>query len=149
MALAAASPQSTFPIVEIAESKWDAHKNDCSGFVRAVALAVGVPMTGLANAMVDNWNADPSWTKLGNDPAKAGQLAAQGYLVVAGKKEAGHGHVVVIVPGEGQHKTAMGYWGRLGGVGAKNKGLNFAWKRAELADVEYFAKPVPNLRAKP
>ena len=91
-----------------------AAKNDCSGFVRAVALAVGV-----------------------------------GYLVVAGKKEAGHGHVVIIVPGEGPHKTAMGYWGRLGGIGFKNKGLDFAWKRADLADVQYFAKPVPNLRAKP
>ena len=105
----AAKPQSTFPIFGIAESRWDAHKNDCSGFVRAVALAAGVPLGGLANTMVDNWNSDPSWTKLGNDPAKASQLAAQGYLVVAGKKEAGHGHVVVIVPGEGPHKTAMGY----------------------------------------
>ena len=145
----AASPQSSFPIFGIAESKWDAHKNDCSGFVRAVALAVGVPLSGLANVMVDDWNADPSWTKLGNDPAKASQLAAQGYLVVAGKKEAGHGHVVVIVPGEGLHKMAMGYWGRLGSIGFKNKGLNFAWKRVDLADVQYFAKPVPSLRAKP
>lgn len=76
-------------------------------------------------------------------------MAADGYLVVAGKKEAGHGHVVVIVPGTGPNKFAMGYWGRLGGVGFKNKSLNFAWKHADLATVQYFARPSPNLKAAP
>ncbi len=57
--------------------------------------------------------------------------------------------VMVMVPGDEPHKTARGHWERLGGIGFKNKGLNFAWKRADLAGVEYFVKPVPSLRAKP
>ncbi len=90
--------------------------------------------------MADNRNTDPGWTKLGNDPAKVGRVAARGYLMVAGKKEAGHRHVVAIVPGEGPHETAMGYWGRLDGVGFKTKELSCAWKRADLANVQHFAR---------
>lgn len=65
--------------------------------------------------------------------------------MVAGKKESGHGHVVIVVPGRGTHGEAMGYWGRLGGVGYKDKGLNFAWKHSDLAEVEYFAHVAPSL----
>lgn len=135
-----------YPIVAIAERNWDAHKSDCSGFVRAVAQAAGVPLGGLANHLVDYWNADPGWLKLGNDSRRASTLAAQGYLVVAGRKEAGHGHVVIIVPGRDTYGNAIGYWGRLGGVGFKDKGLNFAWKHADLKTVQYFAMPAPSLK---
>ncbi|GBQ93920.1 hypothetical protein AA23498_1873 [Acetobacter nitrogenifigens DSM 23921 = NBRC 105050] len=138
-----------YPIIAIAEKRWEAHKSDCSGFVRAVAKDLGVPMTGLANQLVDAWRQDGMWTKLNHDHARASLLSAQGYLVVAGLQESGHGHVVIVIPGKSNHGDAMGYWGRLGGTGYKNKGLNFAWKRADLKNVEYFARFVPALAMKP
>lgn len=140
--------EATYPIYAIAETNWDAHKSDCSGFVRAVAQAAGVPLGGIANHLVDYWNSEPGWIKLGNDHKMASQMAAQGYLVVAGKKEVGHGHVVVIVPSMEPHGNAMGYWGRLGGIGFKNKALNYAWKHKDLATVQYFATPVATLKAR-
>lgn len=82
---------------------------------------MAVPLHGRASATVNNGDADPGWTKLGSDPAKASQMVAQGQLVVTGKKEAGHQRVVVVTPGEGPHQMAIGYWRRLGGVGFKNK----------------------------
>ncbi len=138
-----------YPVFALAEASWPAHKSDCSGFVRAVALAARIPLSGLANHLVDTWNSDPAWIKLGSDVAQASRLSEQGYLVVAGRKEPNHGHVVVIVPGRDAHGDAMGYWGRLGGIGEKDNGLNFAWKRADLAGVQYFATSAPGLRAKP
>ncbi len=127
----ATSPRGSFPIFGIVKSEWGIHRNDCSGFVRAVALDMAVPLHGRASATVNNGDADPGWTKLGSDPAKASQMVAQGQFVVAGKKEVGHQRVVVVTPGEGPHQMAIGYWRRLGGVGFKNKnkGLDFAWTR--------------------
>lgn len=136
-----------YPIFAITEQEWEARKSDCSGFVRAVAHDAGIPLNGLANHLVDEWNIDPTWIKLGHDYLRASEMAAHGYLVVAGKKEEGHGHVVIVVPSR-PHGVAMGYWGRLGGVGFRNKGLNFARRHADLATVEYFARSAPNLEPK-
>jgi cell wall-associated NlpC family hydrolase len=113
-----------YPIFLLAEQNWDAHKSDCSGYVRAVAADLGIPLHGFANQLVDYWSRSPSWVTLGNDAARASELAAQGYFVVAGKKEKeGHGHVVIIVPGRSSQGDAMGYWGTLGRIGHKNTGI--------------------------
>ena len=96
-----------FPIFAVAEKDWAAHKGDCSGYVRAVGADVGVQMAGLANDLVDFWNQDPGWIKLGNDALKATLMSGQGYLVVGGKKEARHGHVVIVVPGESARHDAV------------------------------------------
>ncbi len=130
------------PVIAAAEREWSSHRSDCSGFVRAVAQDLGIPLGGLANHLVDMWNSDPGWIKLGHDHQRASLLAAQGYLVVAGRKETAHGHVVIIVPGTSAHGDAVGYWGRLGGIGEKHKGLGFAWKRSDLSTVQYFAIPI-------
>ena len=106
-------------------------------------------LSGNANQLVDSWESDPAWINLGHDHLRASQMSEQGYLVVAGEKEEGHGHVVIIVPGQGSHGQAMGYRGRLGGIGDKNKGLNFAWRHSALENVEYFARPASALAAKP
>ncbi len=123
-------------VVATCESKWDAHKNDCSGFVKAVAAALGITLTGLANDIVDQIKKAP-WT-LAKDGVEAKQKAEAGMFVVAGRKEAGHGHVVVITPGGLAHgKYPTGYWGRLGGTGKKNATLNWAWPKDELDSIVY------------
>jgi hypothetical protein len=45
-------------VIEAAAKKaWPSWKNDCSGFVRAVASDLGIAIAGNANAMVDVMNA--------------------------------------------------------------------------------------------
>ncbi len=136
-----------YPIFALAEASWDANKTDCSGFVRAVALAAGVPLGGMANNLVDYWNAAPGWIKLGNKSFLASQMAEQGYLVVAGEKHTPHGHVVVVVPGS-EHGHAMGYWGQLHRIGLRDASLSKAWRPADLKKVQYFAFPVRTLKAR-
>src|ERR1700693_1601342 len=46
-----------------------------------------------------------------------------------------HGHVVVVVAGQplAHGKYPFAYWGRLGGGGAKDKTVNWAWARRLIA----------------
>jgi hypothetical protein len=140
-------------IIEICEGSWDAHKSDCSGFVKAVTGALGVSTFAPdddADSIVDKLGAAGDWIALpsGNGSAAKAQ-ADTGLLVVAGLKGAGqvppvpHGHVVVVVTGpldptHGKYPTA--YWGRLGGLGAKAETINYAWQAADRDQVGYFAK---------
>jgi hypothetical protein len=140
-------------IIAVCEANWEAHKSDCSGFVKAVSSALGVTTfhpDDNADSIVDKLRAGNDWTALGvgKGPAAKAQADA-GLLVVAGLKGAEqvqpdpHGHVVVVVTGpldptHGQYPFA--YWGRLGGVGAKNQSINFAWRAGDRDKVGYFAK---------
>src|SRR6516164_2166078 len=109
-------PPPPSPIAAVCEADWDAHKNDCSGFVKAVATDLGIVLTGMANDIVDEIASAP-WTSLNSDGVAAKQKAEAGFFVVAGLKDTPHGHVVVITPGPLAHdKYPTGYWGRLGGV---------------------------------
>ncbi|MDI3262572.1 MAG: hypothetical protein QJR11_07160 [Fulvimonas sp.] len=124
------------------EKHWDRWKGDCSGFVRAVAGELGVPLTGTANAMVDAMARQGGvWQSLGHDGMQATRYANQGFFVVAGLKSTAHGHVAVIVP-SASAGYPFGYWGRLGGVGRKNTAINWAWNHQDLPRVEYFARQV-------
>ena len=62
----------------------------------------------LANDMIDYWNNNPlMWDSITMSEAQS--LANQGYFVVAGwKNDDGHGHVVVVVPGEEQYSSKWG-----------------------------------------
>jgi hypothetical protein len=120
-------------VVAACEKQWDNHKADCSGFARAVAADLGVPLAGLANQIVDfvteNW-----WSI--TDGVEAADWAEAGYFVIGGLKESGHGHVVVVVPGplnRGKYPTA--YWGRLNSVGKKAETINWAWRASDLPKV--------------
>ncbi len=121
---------------------------NCSGYVRTVALDLGEYMPPLdANEMVKYLASNPSWEQLGNNDQMASSLAAQGYLVIAGKAEAhDHEHVVVIIPRRaGQY--ARGYWGSLKGVrySWQAKGIDWAWTGEELHQVQFFAIRLPTL----
>jgi hypothetical protein len=122
-------------VIAACESNWEAHKSDCSGFVKAVAGDLGLVMTGMANDIVDNIQLAP-WKVVGSGPAASGM--AQTGFVVAGLKETGHGHVVVVVPGPlNRDKYPSAYWGRLGSVGMKDTTINWAWNALDRDRVIY------------
>ncbi len=123
-------------VVSTCEEKWDAHKCDCSGFVKAVASELGITLNGMANDIVDEIQGEP-WVVIQNG-LEARQKAEDGLFVVAGMKEAGHGHVVVITPGPLAHdRYPTGYWGRLGSVGKKDSTINWAWNEQDRDHLVY------------
>jgi hypothetical protein len=132
-------------VKETCEACFDAHANDCSGFARAVANQLGVQLQGLANEIVDTIRGGNGWTPL-RDGAAAANSAAAGKLVIGGLKGSeqtepdAHGHVVVVVAGplDPTHNAyPKAYWGRLGGVGAKNQWTNWAWRAGDRDRVSY------------
>ena len=153
----------TFPIFKFAEKEWDANKSNCSGYIKAVAADLGIVLAGQANDLIDFWTAHSPWINLGHDAKRASTLAASGYFVVAGEKDRPNGHVVLIVPGWSANGHPMGYWGRLNGIGMKNKSISLAWisdsmwnkpavmkqhphpkgTPSPLDNVLYFALPLP------
>jgi hypothetical protein len=81
---------------------------------------------------------------VGGDAAAAS--AAAGNFVVAGlrgdeqARPDSHGHVAVVVSGpcnRGLYPTA--YWGKLGGEGANEKTINWAWNEEDRDKVTYAA----------
>jgi hypothetical protein len=131
------------PVTQACEACFDEHKSDCSGFARAVAEQVGVTLTGLADQIVDTIRGGGDWRPLADGVAAAAS-AHNGKLVIAGLKGSEqtnpdpHGHVVVVVDGplaRGTYPSA--YWGKLGGVGAKDQTINFAWNAGDRDRVSY------------
>jgi hypothetical protein len=134
-------------IVAACEAEWPAFSDDCSGFVRHVAGRLGITLTGLANAIVNEIR-QGDWHPL-QDGRAAKAAADAGQLVIGGLRgdEQGnpeeHGHVVVVVSGPLAHNAyPSAYWGRLGGVGAKDQTVNFAWRAGDRDRVHYAAKPI-------
>jgi hypothetical protein len=143
-------PDGALPIPTICAEIFSANANNCqtncSGYLKQVAgkLAVALP-DQQANELVDALSTISGWQQLGNDARKASDLAGQGCFVVAGLKEAGHGHVAVVVPGWATQGFPIGYWGSLKGAAyaGANKSLTWAWTRPDLALVKYFALARP------
>ncbi len=140
-------------IFEIAEKAFTPRNQiNCSGYVRDVINLAGdwVPDED-ANHLIQYMQTSPSWTDLGNDDVRASELAGQHYLVIAGLlNKHGHGHVVLIVPGR-ENGYAKGYWGSLNNAheAYENAGIDHAFTRAELPEVQYFAIPVGSLKPSP
>jgi len=131
---------------EVFTANADNCQANCSGYLKQVAAKLAVPLPDeQANELVDALATIAGWQQLGNDARSASDFAGQGYFVVAGLKEAGHGHVAVVVPGWAPQGFPMGYWGSLKGVASAgaNKSLTLAWTRPDLALVSYFALPMP------
>jgi len=131
-------------VVDACEKYWEDYKDDCSGFVKAVAADVGVRLMGLqANDIVDEMLSSIWWRKL-EDGSDANRWAGDGFFVLAGLKKDPNGHVVVIVPGAlsgGKYPT--GYWGSLGGVGKKAQTINWSWNTTDRDKVKYACALVP------
>ena len=93
-----------YPVHDIDEGRWFAHKPDCSGFTRAVAADAGVGLMGNANQQIDHMQKGGGWIALSHDTARASRMSGQGYLVIGG-----------VVPGT-DHGRVKGYGGRWGDV---------------------------------
>jgi hypothetical protein len=122
-------------VVAACKKHWETHKNDCSGFAKAVATELGVALTGQANDIVDQIQASP-WQTLasGQDAADKTDSA----LVVGGLKANPNGHVVVVVPGElNRGKYPVAYWGKLGAEGKQATTVNWAWDATDRDKVVY------------
>jgi hypothetical protein len=133
------------PVREACEAYFEAHKNDGTGFARAVASNFDVQLPGVADQIVETLRTGPGWTPLPNGIAAA-QCAKEGKLVIGGLKGAEklhpdpHGHVVVVVAGPlGHDAYPSAYWGGHGGTGARNKTINWAWTTEDRDQVSYVA----------
>ena len=134
-------------IIDACEEVFDDNSDDCNKFAKAVSAKFGVPLTGNADAIVDQIQG-AGWTSLA-DGVEAKAKADDGWLVIGGLKgadenpPADHGHVVIVVSGPLAHdKYPTAYWGRLGGGGEKNQTVNYAWKQANCDNVVYAARSV-------
>lgn len=142
-------------IIDSCEANFEANKNDCSAFVKAVAIKFSVNLTGQADSIVDQIRGD-GWTQLEHDRVKAKEKADNGWLVIAGLKAVDtvptppattvtHGHVVVVVSGEldsSHEKYPTAYWGSSNGGGKKKETINWAWNTKSRDKVYYAAKQV-------
>jgi hypothetical protein len=136
-------------VIAACKACYAANKGDCSGFARAVAAQVGVPLVGIADEIVDTLRTSAEWTPLANGIAAA-QSAKDGKLVMAGLKGAeqavpnAHGHIVVVVDGPLAHDAyPTAYWGSLGGQPGNNQTLNWAWTAADRDHVSYAEQALP------
>lgn len=133
-------------VIHCCETHWQKHKSDCSGFVKAVANDLSIPLSGNADDITDYLLGLPTQT---TDGATASRWAAQDNLVIAGLKGSEHlpprqhGHVVIVVPGELAHgKYPVAYWGTLGSEGKKRTPLNWAWNHNDRDRLVFAAIPL-------
>lgn len=142
-------------IINSCEQHWNNYKDDCSGFVKAVATDLGITLTGQADDIVNQIQSG-NWSPI-NDPVEAEKQAENGYLVIAGIKAADYvppqvnGHVVVVVSGglvpsgNGQ-SYPHGYWGQLHGIGKRNQSISYAFNAASIINVVYAAISANNVQ---
>lgn len=134
-------------IIAACEKHWNANKDNCSGFVKAVAAEIDI--------FLPNEQADPiikyisewtraSWWKIGS-PKDAGRLAEEGHFVLAclTMADSGHanGHVAVVTSGyKSSHRgDPRGYWGAYKSVGEKNATMNYSFDMKRFGSkVSYF-----------
>jgi hypothetical protein len=133
-------------VIACCETHWQAHKSDCSGFVKAVANDLTIALSGNADDITDYLRGLPNQT---TDGAAASSWSEHDKLVIACLKGSEHtpprlhGHVVIVVPGELAHgKYPVAYWGTLGGEGKKRKPLNWAWNHNDRDRILFAAIPL-------
>ncbi len=129
-------------VTKACKEKWPSFKDDCSGFVVAVAGELCVSLSGQANHIVDQITG-ADWTKEADGKA-AKEAADQGKLVVGGLRgkelspPEDNGHVVIVVSGPlAQDKYPTAYWGKLNGEGKAGATVNWAFRKAVLDKVHY------------
>src|ERR1044071_6703034 len=128
-------------IRQACEDCFNEHENDCSGFARAVAAELDIPLNGLANDIVETIGSGGNWVEL-DDGVAAADAAENGKFVIGGLKGSDqahpseHGHVVVVVGRPLAHDAyPSAYWGRLGGGGRRNMTVNWAWNSEDRDNV--------------
>jgi hypothetical protein len=140
-------------IVRACEDSWEgtfiagiANKDNCSGFIKAVAQRLNVPMSsGNADAIVSFLAGHESWKKL-DSGSEAKTQAETGHLVLAGLKSGDHsgtrnnGHVVVVVGGmlyRGKYPKCWG--GSIGSAQSRGvKSVGEVWNTTDRDSVVYY-----------
>lgn len=140
-----AAPSLADQVIAACEKEWDAHKSNCSGFVKAVGTDLGIHLVGQANDIIlflrANWQS-------ATGGRQAAQLAADGMLVIGGLEDQPNGHIVVVVRGPlNRDKYPTAYWGQLGGVGKKSTTINWSWSVKDRDRVEYYYYDVGRISA--
>lgn len=120
---------------------------DSNCFQVAEKLGVGdiwAPLndaSAMANDMIAHMDAHPDKFFKFSDHMKAWQLAAEGSLVFAARREAGHGHICPVYPSVGM--VTSGHWRAqvpyCSNVGIRNEvmGVNYAF--GGLVQPDYYA----------
>jgi hypothetical protein len=137
-------------ILAVCEAHWEPHKNNCSGFVRAVAADLGIHLVGQANKIVEF--VGKHWREA-EDGVAAAKLAADGKFVLAGLADEPNGHIVVVVKGGlDRNRYPHAYWGTQGGIGRRNETTNWSWGPGDRDDVGYYycdiVRPNPHATGK-
>lgn len=148
MAISAPTPAvctASTAVLDACKLHWPMNADNCSGFIRSVAEALGIPLAGDADTIVGFIDADNGWFIVASG-ADAVLWAEAGYFVVGGLKggdqaqPSAHGHVVVVVPGPLAHgKYPTAWWGSLGSTGKKDTTINYAWAPGDRDKVIYRA----------
>lgn len=131
-------------IIKACEKHWNAHRSNCSGFVKAVAKEIDIlfPHPEMnANQIIDyisSWSTG-SWWEIGSSK-EAGTRADEGYFVLACLKSEPNGHVAIVTSGHqpAHDKYPRGYWGSLNSVGKKNETMNYSFNKNDRDKATYF-----------
>ncbi|MCO6418640.1 hypothetical protein JYK14_21135 [Siccirubricoccus sp. KC 17139] len=128
-------------IIAACEAEWDAHKSDCSGYLKAVARRFDITVIGQANAIIAALR--QGWQQALDGPSAAA-LATAGHFVIGGLEAEPNGHVVIVVPGElNRGRYPRAYWGKLGGIGRRNETINWSWNAADRDRIGYWHSQAP------
>jgi uncharacterized Zn-binding protein involved in type VI secretion len=145
-------------ILAVCQANYPQYTGDCSGFVRACAAALSVPLQGLANQIVQTIQSGNGWQIV--DGPTAAQQSGMGNFAIGGlmgSQQASpdaHGHVVVVVSGplnRGAYPSAV--WGALHGHASGSTSgangivntTNYAWTLADLPKVTWAVYSTANL----
>ncbi len=132
-------------IVAACRKHYAPNKDDCSGFVRAVAAEFGYTLKGNADQIIGAL--EKSWMNL--DRSKAIEAVKEGALVIAGLQAGAHtpprnhGHVVVIIEGELYNEKYPLVWcGSIGSAQSNGtKSVGEIWRKIDRDAVLYYQAP--------
>lgn len=139
-------------ILDKAKESWEEefikgtqNKDNCSGFVKAVAKKLGIPLPETVNADGIITSISGSWQKVSSG-ADAAQEAATGAFVIVGLKAADHtparnnGHVAIVVSGKlYKQKYPVVWGGSTGGAQSQgDKSVGEVWNKSDRDNVVYY-----------
>lgn len=140
-------------IIQASRDSWEEefltgtkNKNNCSGFVKAVARKLGIPLAATLNADGIAAHVAANWLPIASG-AQAAQEADKGMLVLAVLKGGDHrpsrnnGHVAIVVSGSLYRGAYPMMWGgSIGGAQSPGtKSVGEVWNRTDRDLVKYYA----------
>jgi hypothetical protein len=139
-------------IIDVCHTNWDANKDDCNYFVKAVADALGVTLFSSgdnADAIIDKLANASGWSLIPSTPdlSTVEADASAGQFIIAGLKSGdfnpprNNGHVVIVVKGDDSAHPGfpLAYWGKLGGTGAEDSSIRNSFiPDVDLPNVKYY-----------